>query len=197
MSFNYFSPPYPTSSSLTFKEERLGCLLVSPFITSLVIGRLQPTDSLLTQQYHIFLSLNKHLNNIRKATAATIHAQPLNPSFTPHLLQTILEAEKQLITDIDVVLRALIRHNVVSKSGDILLRGENRFTLIRANNICRNCGYKGHYPQECSHWSCPICSNPAPLHTAATCPAANSEFVTTVPVPPSFLIPLLPIISNF
>ena len=173
MSFNFTVQPLSVTPPLDWEHIRIGRLLVSQFLSTKVAERLKESSPLIYQQQCVLILLNFFFSKNRTSLAAVRISNDLHgrSNLSAHLSTHLLDVEKDMMHHINEHLRVMVQNHVVQRSGDLLLRGENPYTHIRTTSLCRNCGYVGHFPIECSFWNCVHCGEPAPQHLSANCPA--------------------------
>ena len=173
MSFNFPVQPPSATPPLDWEHVRLGRLLVSHFITPQISQRLKDSSPIIFQQHSYLTTLNYFFEKNRTSLAAIriYHDLEEHTAITDNLSIHLNEVERLMINHINEHLRTMVQNHVVQRCGDLLLRGENPYTHIRTTSLCRNCGYVGHFPIECSFWNCLHCGEPAPQHLSTSCPA--------------------------
>ena len=204
MSYHLFNPNQLSTANpvpnvpliLSDNETLLARILTHPSVTPTLRHRFQSNHQL-AQVFERFLEADAAL--IEVETMSTILETHEEEHGTPAIFLTYLDQTINRRQDHRVIiLRALIAFGAIPAAPQLLSRGQNPVSTVRATNLCQNCGYVGHFPVQCPLYRCPICSLFAPNHRFEECPhrITNGNHAFQGPRRAQPIIPLRPRGSN-
>ena len=159
--------------ALTAEQRRIARLLENTQVHSL-IGRNLPLGTLLRERFQRFVDLVQVREAIYRILL-TVEAQVGEGTEEIAVVEEVIaQVDHLTYTKYHHVFTELAGpQGLIPRFPNIFNRNGRPTFVSEEHNPCSSCGFAGHFPINCSFYTCQICNHSAPGHLPEECPHAQ------------------------